>query len=145
MPLEFRLQLASNGPVHIPQMVGHNRIDRLQDRGAFHRIKRFGIAPQGEQRPGKAVDDIAAVRLGRDRALDHAKGLVQLLATFHKAVAKVIQHQRLIRVQFQRLAEIGIGLFPALLAFVRDAAAVEDNPMGRVDRADTLQSLIIGL
>ena len=145
MPLEFRLQLAPDGPVHIAQMVGHYRIDRFQDRGALHRIKGFGVSAKGEHRPGKTVDDIAAVRLGCDRPLDHAKGLIQLLATFDQAVAKIIQDKRLIRVQFQRLAEIGIGLFPTLLALIRDAAAVEDNPMGRVDRADTLQRLVIGL
>ena len=50
------------------------------------------------------------------------------------AVAEIVQHQRLVGLELQRLAEVGLGGRPVAGALVGDAAGVVEHPVRRLRR-----------
>ena len=59
LPLELCLQLASDRPVNITQMIIHHWVHSHQLRGAFHGLDRFVIAAQPVKNPPQRVDYMA--------------------------------------------------------------------------------------
>ena len=109
-------------------MVVDDRIVRGQLDGAQHRLHRLLVAAEPIEHPAERVGDVAVVGLGLGRLLDHPERLVEVLVLLDHAVAEVVQHQRLVGLQLQRLAEVGLGGGPVAGALVGDAAGVVERP-----------------
>src|SRR6056297_1604323 len=143
-PLEHSLDLAAHRPENIAKVIVDHRIDRHQFGSAFHVLNRFLITSEAIQNPSQTIDDVTAVGLCRDGALDHIQRLVQLDLLFDQRVPEVIQNLRLARIQLQCSAEIGFGLFPDTHPFIADGARVVNEPLIRLTLGVKVQRAIIG-
>ena len=76
-------------------------------------------------RPAQAVDDVAVGGAKIDRLLDHLEALIELLALIDPRIAEIIEDQRLVGFQLERVFEIGLGVAPFAGALVGDAAVVK--------------------
>ena len=106
-----------------------------------HRIRDLALA---QHHPAQAVDDRAVVRAVLHRLVDHRARLRQVLAHVGPGVAEIVQHERLIRGERQRVLEVGLGLVPLVRALVADAAIVEHQPVARPGRLDPADGAIVG-
>ena len=95
-------------------MVGHDRVNRLQQRGFFHWLQRLVVATKLEKCPGQTVDDVALFRVAGDGLFDHAQRLVQLFAPVNQPVTKIIQDLWLGRIEGKSLTEVGLCRRPFL-------------------------------
>ena len=138
------LALATHGPQRVPQVVVDHRVNRLKLGCAFHVNNRLFVASKPVKDPSEAVDDIAAVRAGRDRLFDHLQGFVQIDLLFDHRIAQIVQHLRLTGVQRQRVTEIRLGLFPLAQTFVRDGAGIQQEPFGPRPLCRQLKRTVIG-
>src|SRR5713101_5150811 len=129
-PLEFRLQRAADAPIGVAEMVVDRRVFGLEiDRALeiFHRV--FEIA-DAEIGPAQRVHDVAVVGPLIDGALDHLHALVEIDALIDPRITEIVQHMRLLGLQIERLAHIGLGLAPLLGALLADAAIIVIDPVG---------------
>ena len=120
--------------------IGGLELDRL-----FEFLRRLRVMAELEVRPAEAVDDVAVGRPEVDRAPQHLERLVEIDALVDPGIAEIIEHQRLIGKEFQRLLEIRLGLRPLLGALEADAAEIEQRPIAAVGRADELDRLVVGV
>ncbi len=125
-------------------MVVDHRIDGLE----FDRLLQMlgGAVEIAEpvEHPAQAVDDIAVVGALLDGLLDHRLRLGEILAHLDPAVAEIVQHQRLVGLELQRLEEIDLGAGPLLGALEGDAALVEQRPVALFGVGDQRQGAVIG-
>ena len=75
--------------------------------------------------PAQTVDDISVCRAQRHGALNQSHGTLQVHALLDPRVPQIIQHQRLIGLQFQCMQKIRFGARPLFGALQHNAARVE--------------------
>ena len=95
--------------------------------------------------PAEAIDDKAVIRLQFDGLAHHFKRFGQIEALLDHRITEIVQDQRLIGLERQRLAEISFGLLPLLGALIGDAAIVEDRPFERSGAFTSAMALAIDL
>ena len=110
-------------------MIVDHGIGRFQLDGLFQLPHSFRILAEAVIGPAQTVDNIAVGRAQLDRAAQHLEGLGQVQALVDPGIAKIIEHQRLVGKQLQRLAEISLRLRPALRAFEGNAAEIIGRPV----------------
>ena len=76
-----------------------------------------------------------------DRAVQHRLRAVEVLALVDPAVAEIVEDERLLRLELERLQEVGLGRGPALGPLERDAAGVEQAPVPTLDLGQPLDGL----
>ena len=123
-PLEARFAFAPNRPIDIAQMVIQNGVCRHQFDCTLHDRHGFVVAAQTVIGPAKAIDNVAAIRLRFDRALDHPQRLVQFQPFVDQRITQVVQHLRLVGHEFQNTAEFRLCALPLAQTFQRDRAGV---------------------
>src|SRR5690606_1955981 len=67
--------------------------------------------------PTEAVQISAVLGFEIERALDHIVGLIQLDSLIGEHVAEIVESARVVRIEFQQLAEHRLGLIKLLEAF----------------------------
>ena len=96
-------------------------------------------------RPAEAVDDVAVFGPQLDRLLDHLEAAVEVLAAVDPGIAEIVEHQRLVGLQLERVLQIGLGARPLAGALERDAAVVEQRPaLGQAGGGSAADRLVIG-
>ena len=103
-PLELGLALAADLPEHVAEVVVDHRVVGRQLDGAQHRRHRLLVAAEPVEHPAERVGDVAVVGLGRATAcsiMPSASSRFSLL--LDQAVAEIVQHQRLVGLELQRL------------------------------------------
>ena len=144
VPLEPRLELVARAPVGVAEVVVDGRVAGLERDGAFELLHGARIVAEPVIRPAEAVDDEPVLGPQRHGLAQHLEGLVEVLAPVHPGIAEVVEHHRLVRVQPQRLLEVGLGLGPLLVALVGDAAEVEQRPGRLVALGQGREGLAVG-
>jgi hypothetical protein len=127
-PLKTRLGKAPGLPISVAQMIVDGRVLGHQLDRALQKLRRLGEVAQAVISPTETVDDVAVVGPQLDRALDHLERVAEVLALVDPGISQIIQHQRLLRRQFQRVLQIGLGERPAARALERHAAVVIEAP-----------------
>ena len=95
-------------------MIVDGRIVGLELDGAVEFLHRLVVIADAEIGPAQRVDDVAVVRPLLDGATDHVHALVEIDALVDPGIAEVIEHERLVGIELQRLLQIGLGLRPLL-------------------------------
>src|SRR5437899_616863 len=144
-PLKARLGGTPALPIGVAEMVVDRRIlghelDRL-----FEILNRARVIAEPVMRPAQAVDDVAVLGPQLDGLLDHFEATLQILAAVDPGVAEIIEHQRLLRLELERMQEVGLGRLPLARALERDTPAVEQRPALRhARRLKAPDRLVIG-
>ena len=107
------------------RILGH-QLDRL-----FEIFDGARIIAEPVMRPAEAVDDVAVLGPQLHRLLDHLQTALQLFAPVDPRIAEIVEHQRLVGLELERMLEIGLGQVPLARALVGDAAAVIQRPVRR--------------
>src|SRR6185437_13373055 len=144
VPLEARFEPAAAAPIGIAQMIVDRRVFRNHLDRTLQLLDRLAVIAETEIRPPETVDDVAVRRPQRDRAFDHLQPLVKMRSLIDPGIAEIVEHERLLRLERQRLTKIGFGAGPLMRALQRDAAAVIETPVARAVLADARQRVIIG-
>ena len=93
--------------------------------------------------PPQAVDDIAVVWPLLDGGFDHLHRAFQMDPLVDPRVAEIVQDQRLVGHQLQRLEKIRFGLLPLFGPLMRDPARIQQRPMAFVDLVDPRKDAIV--
>src|SRR5204862_77093 len=130
-------RLSSPSPA-IPATSGPSTVSANASAGA-------GIIAPPVRRPAPAVDDVAVIGAQFDRLFDHLQPLVEIFAAIDPGIAEIIENQRLLGFQLQRMLQILFGALPLAGAFERDAVVVKQRPaLGHADRGGAADRLLIG-
>src|SRR5882724_10750486 len=96
--------------------------------------------------PTQAVDDITVLGSQLDGLLDHLEAAVQIFAPINPGIAEIVENQRLIGLEFERMQKIGLRRLPLARPLERDAPAVEQRPALRyAGGREAAHRLVIGL
>ena len=129
IPLKVRLDAAVDPPIGVPQMIIQNRIGRLQVDRLFQRLGRFSVLSKLVVGPPKTIDDITVVRPQFHGSAQHFERLFQIEPLVYPRIAKIVQDERLIRIELQSLLEIGFGLRPLLGSLVTNSTEIKQRPI----------------
>src|SRR5262249_35973088 len=140
-PLEARLELASDPPIGIAEMIIDGRILGLELNRTLELLDGLLDVAEPVIGPAEGVDDVTIVGARRDRALDHAHAGVEIDALVDPRIAEIVEHVRLIGKELERLLEIGLRARPLLGAFEADAAEIIDHPVRLLGLADGVDAL----
>src|SRR5713226_61729 len=110
--------------IGIAQVVVENRIVLRQVHGPLELAQGVGVAALLVERPAQAVDEIAVLRLDRQRLLDELDGLGKVRALLGVHVADVVVGLGVLGVERQDLPELTDGVVEALL-LLEDHAQLE--------------------
>ena len=130
IPLEMRFEFAPDPPIGIAKVVVDHGIGGFEVDRPLELLHRLVVAAKLVIGPAKTVDDIAIRRMQLDRFVQHGEGFVEISFLIDPAIAEIIQNKGLVRVDHQRMLEIGLGLRPLLVALVGDAAEIIERPIG---------------
>ncbi len=130
-------------------MVVDHRVGGAQLDRALQLAQRLRIAAEAVIGPAQRIDDVAVARAEFDGTAQHLQRLVELEMLIDQRITEIVQHQRALAPQrlgqeFERLAQIGLGLRPALDALAGDAAEVEQVPVGAAGRGELGDRLVVG-
>ena len=125
-------------------MIIQNRIRRLQVDRLFKRLSRFLVLSQLVVSPAEAIDDIAVVRLQLHGSAEHLERLFQIEPFVDPGIAEIVQDQRLIRIELQRLLEIRLGLRPLIRSLVTNPAEIEQRPVLALRYRDGRDRPVVG-
>src|SRR5690606_33366289 len=96
IPLETRFAVPANLPVGIAQMIVEHGILRPQFNGLFEERDGSRVVSKLVVRPPQAIDDVAVVRLQRDRLFDQLQSFLQIAILIDPRISQIIQHKWLI-------------------------------------------------
>src|SRR6267378_5979012 len=132
-------------PIGVAQMVVDRRVLRHQLDGLFEVLNRTGVIAHPVMRPAQAVDDVAVLWAQLDRLLDHLDALVEVFAAVDPGIAEIVQHQRLLGLQLERMLQILLGALPLPGALQRHSAVVKQGPaLRQAGRGGAVDRLVVG-
>ncbi len=80
-----------------------------------------------------------------DGTFEHVFGLIEVFAHIDPAIAKIVHDIGLIGFKFERLEEVGLGLWPVSGALIGNAAPIEQTPADSIRAAQTFNRPVIGI
>src|SRR3989338_3032054 len=111
-PLEAPLDLASDLPERVAEMLVDRRIAGLQLRRAFEIFDGEVVFTEPVARPAETVHDEAVIRAALHRFLDHGECLVEIAMLFYPGITEIVQNQRVLIRHGEGEQEVSLRLVP---------------------------------